>query len=571
MTSLIYFCAVKFRSLAPYQDCLKAVLLIVLFSDGATCFALDEKSADQAVAEPATQPAVTEVIEIDSGKLRGHVVGQNQDVQVFKGIPYAKPPVGQLRWREPLAPESWDGVRDCFEFGNACPQKSQAMMNAIPQMAINAPHSEDCLYLNIWRPISAKTEKLPVMVWIHGGGYTMGAASQPLYDGESLARDGVVFVSINYRLGAFGFMAHPALSKESSRGVSGNYGILDQIESLRWVKRNIASFGGDPQRVMIFGESAGGGSVLCLMVAPEAKGLFHAAVAQSAPEMSLASLSSSTDARVSAEEQGLELVQKFGLPRNATLEQMRQLDAETLTNSSPNLEVDTKLTLDMIGISLPIAPIVDGVVIPALPNAIFAANKAHKVPLVIGNTRDEMTLFLMQTPFPKEVAQYEKVATDNFGELSSEVLAAYPASDAKGIRSAVLQLVGDVVFGSQARHAARLHARNGNATYRYIFSCGSKQFPLNLAGAHHGCEIPYLFGRPANPNEADQRTSEVVQSYWVNLARSGNPNGPGLPEWPKYNLASDILIDIENEVTLRETHRNFQLDTIDKFLGRPVK
>ncbi|HAC90554.1 MAG TPA: hypothetical protein DCF63_07950, partial [Planctomycetaceae bacterium] len=475
------------------------------------------------------------------------------------------------RSRVPLAPESCDGVLDCFDFGYACPQKSQAMMNAIPQMAINAPHSEDCLYLNIWRPISAKTEKLPVMVWIHGGGYTMGAASHPLYDGESLARTGVVFVSINYRLGAFGFMARAALSKESSRGVSGNYGILDQIESLRWVKRNIASFGGDPQRVMIFGESAGGGSVLCLMVAPEANGLFHAAVAQSAPEMSLASLSSSTDARVSAEEQGLELVQKFGLPRNATLEQMRQLDAETLTNSSPNLEVDTKLTLDMIGISLPIAPIVDGVVIPALPNAIFAANKAHKVPLVIGNTRDEMTLFLMQTPFPKEVAQYEKVATDNFGELSSEVLAAYPASDAKGIRNAVLQLTGDVVFGSQARHAARLHARNGNVTYRYIFSCGSKQFPLNLAGAHHGCEIPYLFGRPANPNEADQRTSEVVQSYWVNLARSGNPNGPGLPEWPKYNLASDILIDIENEVRLRETHRNFQLDTVDKFLGRPVQ
>lgn len=571
MTVSIYFSAFECQSLALCQNFLKGLLLTILLTYGTSTSALEQKASDQAVTEKAAQPVATETIEIDSGKLRGLVIGQEKDVQVFKGIPYAKPPMGELRWREPAKPESWDGIRDCFEFGNACPQKSQAMMNAIPQMAINAPQSEDCLYLNVWRPISAKTEKLPVMVWIHGGGYTMGAASQPLYDGESLARNGVIFVSINYRLGSFGFMAHPALSQESSRGVSGNYGILDQIESLRWVQRNIAAFGGDPNRVMIFGESAGGGSVLCLMVAPEAKGLFHAAVAQSAPEMSLASLRSSTGNRTSAEEQGLELVQKFGLPKDATLQQMRQLDAETLTNSSPNLEVDTKLTLDMIGISLPIAPIVDGVVIPALPNSLFAANKAHRVPLVIGNTRDEMTLFLMQTPFPKEVGQYEQVATKNFGQLSSEVLAAYPASDSKGIRSAVLQLTGDIVFGSQARHAARLHARNGNPTYRYIFSCGSKQFPLNLAGAHHGCEIPYLFGQPANPNEADLRTSVVVQNYWVNLARSGDPNGKELPEWPKYNLASDILIDIENDVTLRETHRNFQLDTVDKFLARPTK
>jgi para-nitrobenzyl esterase len=550
---------------------LTVTLISLWLISGTSPSAHGQKTAEQKISDRAVPSVVTEVIEIDTGKLRGHVIGEKQDVQVFKGIPFAKPPVGELRWREPSAPDSWQGVRDCFEFGNACPQKGQAMMNAIPQLAINAAQSEDCLYLNVWRPVSAKTEKLPVMVWIHGGGYTMGAASQPLYDGESLARNGVILVSINYRLGPFGFMAHPALSKESSRGVSGNYGILDQIESLRWVKRNIAAFGGDPQRVMIFGESAGGGSVLCLMVSPSAAGLFHAAVAQSAPEMSLASLRSSTGNRSSAEEQGLELVQRFGLTKDATLQQMRQLDANTLTNSSPNLEVDTKLTLDMIGISLPIAPIVDGVVIPALPNSLFAANKAHKVPLVIGNTRDEMTLFLMQTPFPKEVEKYKKIATDNFGELSSEVLAAYPASDAKGIRSAVLQLVGDVVFGSQARYAARLHAKNGNPTYRYIFSCGSKQFPLNLAGAHHGCEIPYLFGMPVNPNKADERTAEVVQGYWVNLARTGNPNGSGLPEWPKYNLASDILIDIENEVVMRETHRNFQLDTVDKFHGRPAK
>jgi len=522
------------------------------------------QDAPQATAERT----FTDVLAIDAGEIRGQVVGAKQNVQVFKGIPYAKPPVGELRWRAPLPPEAWTGVRDCFEFGNACPQRAPALMGSIPQMAINAPHSEDCLYLNVWRPVGSATEPMPVLFWIHGGGYTMGAASQPLYDGALLAEPGAIVVSINYRLGPFGFLAHPALSQESPQGTSGNYGILDQIEALRWVQRNIAAFGGDPNRVTIFGESAGAGSVMCLMVAPQAGGLFHAAIAQSTPEMNLARLRQSSDQRPSAEQQGVTLLEQMGVGAQATVEQLRKLNATELAETFPSLELGSKQEINLRRAPLAMAPVVDGQLIPDLPNRVFASNKAHPVPLIVGNTRDEMTLFMTQTPLPKEVSGYEQIISTNFGDLSPEILAAYPATNPKGIRDAVIQLAGDTVFGSQARYVARLHTKNGHPTYRYVFSCGTKQFPLSMLGAHHACELPYLFGQPAKPDASDEKIVEVLQGYWLNFARTGDPNGDGLPTWPKTNLASDVLIEIETEVTLRETHRSLQLDTVDKFIPR---
>ena len=523
----------------------------------------------QGASQSTTEKKVTEVIKVDTGELRGLLVGDAQDVQSFKGIPFAKPPVGKLRWREPVAPDAWSGVRDCFEFGNACPQQAPAMLAAVPQMAINAPLSEDCLYLNIWRPAGETKEPLPVLFWIHGGGYVMGAASQPLYDGQDLARSGVVVVSINYRLGPFGFLAHPALSSESPQGISGNYGILDQIEALRWVQRNVAAFGGDPNRVTIFGESAGGGSVLCLMVSPNAKGLFHAAIAQSAPEMRLAPLTSRSVANPSAEQQGIQLLSQYGLTESATVDQLRQLDADKLAEGFPSMEMDVKkFELNLKELPLAMAPVVDGKVIPDLPNRLFALGQAHPLPMIVGNTRDEMTLFMSQIPMPKEVAQYEQAINQNFGSLGSEVIAAYPATNPKSIRDNVIQLASDSVFGSQARHVARLHAKNGYPTYRYVFSCGTKQFPLSMLGAHHACELPYVFGQPAKPDEADKKVVDVVQGYWLNFAKTGDPNGEGLPIWPKTNLASDVLIEIESEVVIRETYRSLQLDIVDRYLQR---
>lgn len=530
---------------------------------------LDRTAFGQETGAAVVEKVVTEVVTIDSGGIRGLLVGPSQNVQSFKGIPFAKPPVGELRWRAPEAPDAWTGVRDCFEFGNACPQRAPSLMAAVPQMAINAPMSEDCLYLNVWRPTQATTDRLPVLFWIHGGGYVMGAASQPLYDGLDLAAGGAVVVSINYRLGPFGFMAHPALSQESPRGVSGNYGILDQIEALRWVRRNIAAFGGDPERVTIFGESAGGGSVLCLMVSPEAQGLFHRAIVQSAPEMSLARLQSDSSGQPSAEQQGIQLLETMGVSATATASQLRKLEAIKLAEAFPSLEMDSKnLELNLRRVPLAMAPIVDGKVIPDLPNRLFARGKAHPVPMIVGNTRDEMTLFMTQIPMPKETTEYEKAISANFGELSSEVLDAYPANNPKSIRDAVMQLASDSVFGSQARHVARLHAKNGNPTYRYVFSCGTKQFPLSMLGAHHACELPYIFGQPAKPDDNDRRVVEVTQGYWLNFAKTGNPNGEGLPTWPETNPASDVLIEIEPQVTIRETYRGLQLDIIDRLLQR---
>jgi para-nitrobenzyl esterase len=539
------------------------------------CLCMSLSSSNQLSHVSASQAEtisgrVTEPMMIDSGSIVGHFVGEQNDVQVFKGIPYAKPPVAALRWQPPQPPESWAGVRECVEFGPACPQKIEPMMNLVPQMGLNASNSEDCLYLNVWRPANGDGGKYPVMVWIHGGGYTMGAASQPIYDGESLARNGVVLVSINYRLGPFGFFAHPALSAESPENVSGNYGILDQIEALRWVQRNISALGGDPDRVTIFGESAGAGSVLCLMVAPQARGLFHAAVVQSAPDMQLATLRSPIGHRISAEQQGVELIAQMGLDGHVGVDELRSLDANSLVETFPRLRVDRQFELDVRSVPLAIAPIVDGFVIPDQPNELFASGKTAKVPMIVGNTRDEMALFLTQTPMPKQVGEYQEVLTKNFGDFTTMMLEAYPASDTRSIRSSVMALMGDAVFGSQARHVARLHVRNGNPTYRYVFSCGTNQFPLSMLGAHHACEIPFVFGRPVNPSASDKTVSEIVQGYWINFARTGDPNSDGLPIWPETNSASDVLIDIEKEVVIREMHRNQQLDTMDLWMGRTL-
>src|SRR6478609_2408061 len=259
---------------------IRALLLCVGL---ATCVAPAQTHAQ---TQPAKQ-VVTPEIRIHTGVLRGLIVGPKNDICVYKGIPFAAPPVGNLRWNPPRPPHAWQGVRDCFEFGPACPQPSIAPLILMPEMVTNAHLSEDCLYLNIWAPTGRANQKLPVLYWIHGGGFVIGAASQPMYDGEELARLGCVVVSVNYRLGLFGFLAHPALSAESPDHVSGNYGLLDQIEGLGWVRRNIAAFGGDPDRVTVFGESAGGISVDCLMVMPAARGLFHGAIAQSATALTL--------------------------------------------------------------------------------------------------------------------------------------------------------------------------------------------------------------------------------------------------------------------------------------------
>jgi para-nitrobenzyl esterase len=514
----------------------------------------------------AKRSTPTGEIQVDTGAVRGLVVGEKRDVHAYKGIPFATPPVGERRWKPPQPAERWQGVRDCFEFGPACPQKIPALFKSVPEMAIRAPFSEDCLYLNVWTPAERKPDKLPVLYWIHGGGFVMGAASQTLYDGEELARLGCVVVSVNYRLGLFGFLAHPVLSAESTDRVSGNYGILDQIEGLRWVKRNIAAFGGDPDRVCIFGESAGGMSVLCLMAAPDAKGLFHTAIAQSAATMNMVPLKSENPEADSAEKAGQKFMAACGLGATADAGQMRQLDAKTLSQSGPS-EPPPGAPLSLKPLKLGLGPIADGRVIPDQVNAIFAKGQEHAVPLIVGSTRDEMSLMLLGTRMPSDEAAYRKKLGEDFGDLADSVAERYPAKDAKQIRSTVIQLASDLSFVAESRFIARTHSASGQKTYRYQFSLGTNRGFLQSLGAHHGAELAYLFQRPAGASEREMRVSRTMGQYWINFAATGAPNGKDLPPWPVYQGHDEEMINFADQVTVLKGDRTNQLDAIEKVSG----
>jgi para-nitrobenzyl esterase len=537
---------------------LRALLAIALISVTACITSSVNAAADR-------QP--TADLRIDSGMIRGLVVGDKKDIRVYKGIPYAAPPVGGLRWKPPLPPANWQGVRDCFEFGAACPQVVPLLLVGMPEMVVNARLSEDCLYLNVWAPAGRATQKLPVLYWIHGGGFVVGAASQPIYDGEELARLGCIVVSVNYRLGLFGFLAHPALSAESIQNVSGNYGLLDQIEGLRWVKRNIGAFGGDPDRVTIFGESAGGISVDCLMVTPAAKGLFHGAIAQSATALKLPRLRTAVDGHESAEQAGWRAMAACGLDASATAAQMRQLDAATLSRAI-GTEPGVPPPMRLQPLFLECGPLVDGQVIPDEPMALFAAGHEHPVPLMVGSTRNEMSLLLLGSRVPADQADYLKQLQENLGGLAAAVAAAYPVHDADSVRPAVIQLTTDLNFALEARSIARAHSAAGHPTFRYQFSRPSKRAMLELLGAHHGAELLYLFQRPLGGSADDLRLSRALGQYWINFAASGNPNGDGLATWPAYHANAEQMIDFAKEVKIMSGYRNGELDLMEKVASR---
>jgi para-nitrobenzyl esterase len=521
-------------------------------------------------AAKAAERTPTAELRIDGGTIRGLVAGDKKDMHVYKGIPYAAPPVGELRWKPPQPVQAWKGVRDCFEFGAACPQQIPLFLASLPEMAIGAPLSEDCLFLNVWAPAQRRSAKLPVLYWIHGGGFVMGAGSQPLYDGEELARLGCVVVSINYRLGPFGFLAHPTLSKESTNKVSGNYGLLDQIEGLRWVQRNIAAFGGDPGRVTIFGESAGGMSVLCLLVAPQAKGLFHGAIAQSPAWLNMPALRPAAPGKASAEQAGERLMAACGLGPAADAAAMRRLEAAALLKAAPPVP-EAGAPLRLKPVALQTGPTLDGSVIPDNPNLLCIAGRQHAVPLMIGNTRDEMAIFLMGTRMPADAAAYAQKLKDDFGELAEQVAGAYPARDPGQIRSAAIQLASDLSFVGQTRWIARAHAAAGQRTYRYQFSRGSNRGFLKALGAHHGAELAYLFQIPSlREDPSALRLGRIMGRYWIQFAATGNPNGEDLPAWPAYDTKGEEMVDFAENVNVLKGDRNAQLNVIEKALRATI-
>jgi len=449
-------------------------------------------------------PAQISTAKVTGGFIEGVV---KDGIASFKGVPFAAPPVGDLRWRSPQPVKPWQGVRKANEFGPGPMQDTSfgAMLGG-PQKI-----SEDCLYLNVWTGAKKAGEKRPVMVWIYGGGFGIGMTSTPTYDGTNLAKKGVVLVSVTYRVGPMGFLAHPELSKESGKG-SGAYGIQDQIAGLRWVKANIAQLGGDPKNVTIFGESAGGISVSMLTASPMAKGLFQRAISESGGSM--------TPPRASlkvAEEQGKTYLSKLGA---TDIKAARALSAETI-------QKDTK----GMGSFWPVA---DGVTIVGNQYALFEAGKFNDTPILIGTNSDEGGLFVTQKTTS---AAFEKMIRSQYAAGADDILKAYPhATEAEATRSNK-DIFRDSTFAWPTWAWAKLQSRNGkNKAFVYYFD---HRTPASPEGANHASEISYVFGNlggmGGGTGPEDKALFELISSYWVNFATKGDPNGPGLPAWPAFD------------------------------------
>jgi para-nitrobenzyl esterase len=462
--------------------------------------------------------------------------GQVREIRVYKGIPYAAPPVGALRWQAPRPAVPWAGVRQATAFGPRCLQGP-----IFPDIAFTDLR-EDCLTLNVWTPAQREHDRLPVMVWIHGGAFQAGAGAEPRHDGEALAREGVVLVTINYRLGVFGFFAHPDLTRESGRGASGNYGLLDQVAALRWVRDNIAAFGGDAGNVTIFGESAGSFAVSALMASPLARGLFHKAIGQSGAFFSGSRGTLGLKPRAASEEQGLRFAATLGADSLAAL---RARTGDEVLRAA--------LTVQPW-----FAPTLDGYVLPEDVSSVFAAGRQARVPLLAGWNADEARASVVLDKPKPTAARFVEDARKRFGDHADAILSVYPAAtDAEALESAAA-MASDLFIGYVTWKWIEAHRRTGGAAiYRYSFD---RKIPVPAGhtvngvpatardvGARHAGEIEYVFGAlelslPHVPWEAaDRKLSGTMTTYWANFARTGDPNGAGLPHWTPYAEGKRVL------------------------------
>src|SRR5580692_162717 len=457
----------------------------------------------------------------------GTVEGKDEGaVRAFLGIPYAAPPVGNLRWKPPAAAASWTGVRKATEFGAHCMQG-----RIYGDMNFRDPGgSEDCLTLNVWVPAKPSGAKLPVMVWIYGGGFAAGSTSEARQDGAHLAQQGVIVVSMNYRLGVFGFFVHPELAKESGHNAAGNYGLLDQLAALRWVHENIAAFGGDPGNVTIFGESAGSFSVSAQMASPLAKGLFQKAIGESGGAFFSGGLA--FEPLAAREEKDVKLVgAKLGV---STLAELRAIPAQKLLDpfAPPQAE------------GFDFDPDVDGYFLPEPVPAIFAAAKQNDVPLLAGWNHDEGSYEVAFSPQKQTAESLKATAQKEFGDKTAEFMKLYPSDTPEQTLRSAEDFAGDrfIAFSTWAWLEAQ--AKTGKQpVYRYRFDLGPPADPKGpQLGAYHSAEIEYVFGQLDSKAGVawlpeHRALSEEMQKYWANFARSGDPNGPGLPKWPVYSAA----------------------------------
>jgi para-nitrobenzyl esterase len=509
-------------------------------------------------------------IAIEGGKISGLALGENKDVLAFKGIPYAEPPVGPLRWKPPQPVEAWEGVRQCTEYGPACLQPD------LPGWPLkHEKRSEDCLYLNVWTAAKSAGEKRAVMMWIHGGGNIIGAAhlgTPTGNDGEALARQGVVVVSINYRLGAFGYFAHPLLSKESQHNVSGNYGLLDQIAALKWIQNNIKAFGGAPGNVTIFGESAGGFNVSYLIASPLAKGLFHRAITESGSAFAVFAnrhLREGWYGMEPMEKQGERITKDLGCSEAADpLAALRALSAEKLLEGSRAV---------MMPPGNLFTPVVDGWVLPDDVMTIFEQGKQNIVPLVAGTNADEGTIFVQKSPFDS-VDRYRGFLKASCGTFADEVFAMYPAKEPSEILKAFRDVVADSRYIAPTRGLVRAMDKAGSKAYLYHFTMMGLG-PMAVFGAFHTGEIVYVFNdieRVKNtfkvPFEGKhQALANTMSAYWVQFAKTGNPNKEGFPEWPAYDSTKDQHIEFGEVVKVGQGLRKEKCDLWDNLVAERRK
>ncbi len=503
--------------------------------------------------------AITDPVHVEQGSLAG-TSGSSAEVRVYRGIPYAAPPVGDLRWKAPQPPASWQGVRQATEFSNACWQTQYPAAVAIYQAKL-PPLSEDCLYLNIWTSAKSAKDRLPVMVWIHGGGFTRGSAGTRSYDGEVLARKGAVIVTINYRLGIFGFFAHPELSAESGHHASGSYALLDQIAALQWVQKNIAAFGGDPGRVTIFGESAGSWAVNALMASPLAKGLFHRAIGESGG--SFAPMKTLAD----AEKDGAKLAASMtSEPPTAVKEATGQKPASTDVLKA--LRAKPAEELLKASDAETVRPMVDGWVLPQDIATIFAQGKQNDIPLIVGYNADEGTTLAPQGANLKAV-MFVGGIYQRYGAQADQMLKIYPgASDEQAVTS-FYSAYRDQAFGWEMRTWARQATRTGHQpAYLYYFSRRPPGPQSTKLRAFHAAEIAYVFGTFVWPfpwEDADKKLSDTITSYWVNFAATGNPNGGSLAKWPAYNAKDDQALEFGDQIAVRSEVNKAGLDFFDGY------
>ncbi len=474
------------------------------------------------------------VVKTDKGKVEG-VYTADQQVRAFKGIPYAAPPVGDLRWQEPHPAAKWKDVLQATDFGHHCIQTS-----SYPDMIFHDPgQSEDCLTLNVWTPAKSKKDKLPVMVWIYGGGYTGGGTSEARQDGQYLAHRGVVVVSMNYRLGIFGFFALPELAAESPHHSAGNYGLMDQAAAIQWVKRNIAAFGGDPNNLTIFGESAGAFSVSAQMASPLTKGLISKAIGESGGALVSAGLRFPLLADQETRDEAF-AQRAFGTSR---LSDLRKLSVDEIL----------KGTKEYAGESLRFAPDIDGYFLPEPVAQIYAEGKQAHVPMLAGWNKDEARGAVILAKVQPTSESFKAEAEKAFGDRADEFLKLYPATtDAEAIQSAGDFVSDRFIVYSTWRWLEAQVATGDAPVYRYRFDLGSpgdKFHPASI-GAFHSDDIEYVFGTLDSRQEAvwrpeDRALSNQIQQYWTNFAKTGDPNGAGLPKWPQYHAPDWMVMHLD--------------------------